>query len=319
MSLLDDASSLVNRGIASAGRGTKSLTLKAQIGDLNRKREGLASQLGASLYEETRTDPRFRASREALYASIEALDAERLALQEELVAIERQAQISAMPVAAAICPSCGGAVGADDVFCSTCGTNVIEARKDVRLCSKCSSPLSPDDLFCMACGTPVAAVPDPAPAYEPVFAEEPDPAPLDGPSSMPESVHAADPALVPEPPAPATELDSSSAAEPEPEFAPPSPGSVPVPIPAPVSMREPAFASASASDRAFDAGRACEVASTPDPTPEPAIAPAVDPGKTMPIEDFLKNPVGMQAGMCPQCGYVNVSEARFCRNCGQSL
>ena len=90
MGFLDNASNLLNRGVANAGRGTKVISLKAQIADLGRSRNSLMAQLGESLYEETRTNDAFRNSRERLYASIENLDAQRAALQQELASVEQQ-------------------------------------------------------------------------------------------------------------------------------------------------------------------------------------------------------------------------------------
>lgn len=46
MGFLDNASNLLNRGVANAGRGTKVISLKAQIADLGRSRNSLMAQLG---------------------------------------------------------------------------------------------------------------------------------------------------------------------------------------------------------------------------------------------------------------------------------
>ena len=51
MGFLDNVTSAVNRGTAAAGRGADKIKLNARICELNRQRQNLAAQLGASLYE----------------------------------------------------------------------------------------------------------------------------------------------------------------------------------------------------------------------------------------------------------------------------
>lgn len=51
MGFLDNVASAVSRGAAAAGRGADKIKLNARIGELNKQRQGLAAQLGASLYE----------------------------------------------------------------------------------------------------------------------------------------------------------------------------------------------------------------------------------------------------------------------------
>ena len=51
MGFLDNMTSAVNRGTAAAGRSADRIKLNARIGELNKQRQGLAAQLGASLYE----------------------------------------------------------------------------------------------------------------------------------------------------------------------------------------------------------------------------------------------------------------------------
>lgn len=159
MGLLDNAGNLLNRGVANAGRGTKAISLKAQIADLNRSRVSLMAQLGESLYEPTRALEEYRASREALYVSIEELDAQRIALQNELDSIERQANLATAPAPAVRCPKCGRGLSQGDAFCPGCGTSVEQARANQHLCMSCGNALGSDDMFCMNCGTPVSTPP----------------------------------------------------------------------------------------------------------------------------------------------------------------
>ena len=67
MSFLESVQSTFNRGVAAAGRTTDSVKLKGQMSDANKRRQSLAAQLGASLYDLTKDDPSFRQGREALY------------------------------------------------------------------------------------------------------------------------------------------------------------------------------------------------------------------------------------------------------------
>lgn len=280
--MFDNASNIVNRGIASAGRGTKSLSLKAQIGDLGKRREELTAKLGASLFEETRNDSRLRLPRESMYAAIEGLDKQLAALQRELSLIERQAHASEVSSPVMACSACGNPVALTDAFCANCGANVAEAKKDMRLCAQCGSLLSAEDLFCMVCGAPAASAADDAPAV----------------SAAPATGEAA-----------------------------PATGDVPVVSATPCASEPPARQEAFGHQ---------SVSATPQPEPplqgfcsqdEPVSSmpfPASSEGpfdadKTMPIEDLLRTPIGAKAGLCPQCGFENVADARFCRNCGQAL
>ncbi len=61
MGFLDDVQSTFNRGVAGASRTASVVKLKGQLNDALKRRQGLAAQLGASLYEQTKEDPAFRA------------------------------------------------------------------------------------------------------------------------------------------------------------------------------------------------------------------------------------------------------------------
>ena len=139
MGFLDDAGNLFNKGVASAGRTTRSISLKSQINDLNKRRETIMAQIGANLYEETRIDPKFRAPNEELYASVESLDQQKASLQEELANLETQAQAPAQPAdqqpiqppvveaqPMVACPTCGKMLSVNDAFCSGCGSSITK-------------------------------------------------------------------------------------------------------------------------------------------------------------------------------------------------
>lgn len=238
MGFLDSVQSTFNRGVAAAGRTTDTVKLKAQMADALKRRQNLAAQLGASLYELTKNDPTFRAGRESLYDGIAAIDAERIQIQAELNRIEQETQAAQNAAMHFTCPFCGAQVGATDVFCSSCGKPMSEIQAVLSasqaaapanwtgpVCPSCGAPMNEGDLFCMKCGNRLDA---PATAPAPEAAPAPAPAPVSATPSAADSVAA--PAPAPEP-----EADSESSPEPEEPVAPtpePEPPAVPAPEPA---------------------------------------------------------------------------------------
>jgi RNA polymerase subunit RPABC4/transcription elongation factor Spt4 len=178
MGFLDSATDLVNKGVASTGRATKTLQLKAQLNDFTRKRDDLIAQLGASLYEETRIDQRFRAPREALFAEIEGVDARREELKAEIAQIENEAKSVSQTNKTIICPNCGKTILATDAFCTGCGTSITAIRASLSLCAHCGTPIAPDAKFCTVCGAPAAVSPAPVSAPEPRHPYAPAPYPV---------------------------------------------------------------------------------------------------------------------------------------------
>ncbi|MEC4184973.1 zinc-ribbon domain-containing protein [Adlercreutzia sp. R21] len=165
MGFLDNVTSAVNRGTAAAGRGADKIKLSARIGELNKQRQGLAAQLGASLYEATRGDAALVAGREALYEGIVRVDAEREECQRQIAAIDEQAAAAATAAAGFTCAVCGARMSGADLFCSGCGTPADKARAQVAparavptgpACASCGAPLGEGDMFCMSCGAKVA-------------------------------------------------------------------------------------------------------------------------------------------------------------------
>lgn len=165
MGFLDSVSSTFNRGTAAAERATRSAKLKGQVNSINRQRQDLAAQLGASLYDATKDDPQWHVGREALYDQIAACDRQRDSLQAELVRIEQEAADAEQMAQFYTCPQCGARFGATDLFCSGCGLpadqvkqayaapDVLTAAPDSGLaCPQCGTPVGPDDIFCVSCG-----------------------------------------------------------------------------------------------------------------------------------------------------------------------
>lgn len=169
MGFLDNVTSAVNRGTAAAGRGADKMKLNARIGELNRQRQNLAAQLGASLYEATRADAALVAGREALYDGIARIDAEREECQRQIAAIDEQAAAAATAATGYACAVCGARMSGADLFCAGCGTPAERARAQAPAapapaaaagpaCASCGAPLGEGDMFCMSCGAKVAAL-----------------------------------------------------------------------------------------------------------------------------------------------------------------
>lgn len=182
MRLLDDLTSTLNKGAAAAERGAKTVKLKAQVSDLNKKRQQLSAQLGASLYEATKEDPSFRDGRESLYDEIAACDAERDECMRLIEEIEQQAAQQATASAVYTCNVCGSAVGGNDLFCSGCGNSIEQIKNAAAItsltvateqqatafCASCGSPMSPSDAFCMECGAKAGEVAEEPSKEEPM-------------------------------------------------------------------------------------------------------------------------------------------------------
>lgn len=204
MGFLDDVQASVNRGVAGANRGVESMKLKNQMNDAMKRRQQLAAQLGASLYEVTREDAVLRSGREALYDGIAAIDQERDAIQAQLDELERQAAAAAQAAASIECPFCHTRISATDMFCCGCGKPMAEIQAAYAaapavpaepepapvavqaVCPACGSPVNEGDAFCMNCGAKLgAAAPEPAPepASQPASPDQPAaPAPDAAPS-----------------------------------------------------------------------------------------------------------------------------------------
>lgn len=221
MGILDDVSSAIGRGTSAAERKAREVKLNSQMNDVNKRRQGFAAQLGASLYEATKDDPSFREGRETLYDNIAACDDERAKIQNDLAALKAEAEASSAAAHSFACAVCGARVTEADLYCSGCGTPVAQARpvqqpvatpaaSAASRCPNCNEPISPGDAFCMHCGTKIEApaeapaptsepvpVPVPEPTSEPV--QIPEPEPESEPVAMPDTAPESNPVPVPEP------------------------------------------------------------------------------------------------------------------------
>lgn len=240
MGFLDSLQSSVNRGMAATGRATSTMKLKAQMSEALKRRQALAAQLGASLYDVTKDDANLRAGREALYDGIAACDAERAQCQAEIERLEAESAAATAANSYYVCPFCGSHVVTTDLFCSGCGkpmaeiTAALSAQQQApaapvapvsgaAACPQCGAPVNAGDAFCMSCGYNLAAAAAPEPVVAPAPVAEEIVEPVVAPALEPEP----EPAVAPEP-----------VAEPE-------PAPEPVPVAEPVPMPEPVAAPAS--------------------------------------------------------------------------
>lgn len=186
MGFLDDMQASINRTTSSVSRSAQASGLRRQINDALKRRQQLAAQLGASLYEATKDNEELRAGREALFDGIAQIDAEREQCEAQIKVLEQQAQEEAVAAQTFECPFCHSRVSAADMFCSGCGKPMAEIQASIAeqaakaqaaqaaqmasyqqavqsvpvqqpasagaVCPSCGSPVNPGDAFCMNCG-----------------------------------------------------------------------------------------------------------------------------------------------------------------------
>lgn len=306
MSFFDDLQNSINRGVAGANRTGNTIKLKAQLSEAMKRRQTLAAQLGASLYDATKDDPTFRAGREVIYDGIAAIDDERAGYQAEIDRIEAEAQAAQAAAVRYTCPFCGSSVAASDLFCSGCGKPMTEIEAAITkqrtigiataaapdasssaTCPQCGAPINEGDMFCMSCGAKLESAPEP----EPVVVPEPEPVAVPDPATAPDPEPEPEPVAVPDP-----EPIAAPAPKPEPIVAP-----APAPVfePEPVSSPEPEPAAAPTPAFTPEFVSAAVPVQAPAPVPEPAVS--------------LPN------NTCPTCGATNDPEDKFCMHCGTKL
>ena len=163
MSFFDDVSDMVNSGAAAVQKASKIAPLRFQIGDIDRQRRELATQLGESILANPVSASLVKPAYEDLFASIEELAAQRAAIEEEIAKIEAEAEAAEKKQEPSIekCASCGGPIGENDKFCCTCGAPVMREESEPEpepepapnaFCTECGSPVKHTDSFCMNCG-----------------------------------------------------------------------------------------------------------------------------------------------------------------------
>ncbi|MGN0262430.1 MAG: zinc-ribbon domain-containing protein [Eggerthellaceae bacterium] len=250
MGFFDDIQGAVDRGMSSMERSVEIAKINVRLKEINQQRTNLAAQLGACLYERTKSDPTFTEGLETLYSGIARLDSERSEAQAMIEALQNQPQQKAPARQVVTCPTCGSFCDPTDMFCCGCGAKVADfastaAVASVHRCPECSAPIEEDDAFCMNCGAHLAATqpqaniqdaPQSDSIIEPVVNLEPAPTPEQKPIPVPDStiepVVAPEPAPEPEPmpvpePIPAPELASETVLTLDPAIAPIEPSTAP--------------------------------------------------------------------------------------------
>lgn len=161
MGILDNMTAAVNRGTGQASRAAEKLKLKNQINEINKRRQQLAAQLGASLYDATKDNAELRSGRETLYAGIASCDDERAKCQAKIEELDAMSQAVTAASTTFKCAVCGASISGDDLFCSGCGSPAEKARPAESVtaadtsgpkCKSCGSSITEGDMFCMACG-----------------------------------------------------------------------------------------------------------------------------------------------------------------------
>lgn len=169
MGILDQMGDALNSGMSAVNRTVNRAKLDSQINDINRRRQEIAAQLGASLYVITRDNPEFRDGREDLYDGIAALDNERAECERQIEALEAAMRAAEQQRDSYTCVVCGSTVMGTDNFCGGCGSPAEKARgggeqanasqasaaTNEFTCPACGYHVPQDHKFCMRCGTRV--------------------------------------------------------------------------------------------------------------------------------------------------------------------
>ncbi len=180
MGILDSAQDLLNRGMAATERGTRMVSLKAQLGDAERQRDKALLAFGGSVYDAAKEDASLRAGREDLFAAVEGayrlideISRDILAVEDEGRAAraaaeqaraEEQARVEPCADGRAFaCPACGASVEGGHRFCSSCGAPLTIAPCDA---AGFASGASRESAPASEPAAVRAAAADASPAYE---------------------------------------------------------------------------------------------------------------------------------------------------------
>jgi len=170
MGFMDQMQDALNRGTASVGRASRGMQINSQLKDLQKQRQNLAAQLGASLYDVVKDNAELKAGRESLIDGMAQIDAQVEQLKAEQAALDQQSADSTR----VNCPFCSAPLNLGDAFCSGCGKPIDEVKSALngvapaapaapageapaQVCASCGAGMGADDMFCMTCGAPVQA------------------------------------------------------------------------------------------------------------------------------------------------------------------
>lgn len=163
MNLIDSASEYLNRGISSAGRGTKTITLKARLADLDRKGDELYAQLGRKAVDMLRENEGFYGNNRGLFDSVDEYERQRRSVEDELDRLKALAELTSAQSNTVVCPKCGRQNAGGNNFCVGCGAKLDKpqpGQQEMRFCPACGAPVRPGASFCSACGSSTDRSPD---------------------------------------------------------------------------------------------------------------------------------------------------------------
>ena len=147
MPLLDK----ISKATQDVFRGAKEITDTARqnslISDERRQIENLYSKIGKLYHETHEADPDTELGR--LCRAVNSANDRIAGYQEEIRKIKRTKR----------CPSCGGDIALDSIFCGICGARSEDAAQpppqsesEKDHCKACGAELADESVFCTSCG-----------------------------------------------------------------------------------------------------------------------------------------------------------------------
>ena len=139
---------------------TEITKLNSQIGDLNKNISSAYTEIGQTIineYENATIDEiteKLEAEADEMKKTILGKIASVKQLQIEILNCQEQIKILKGIVR---CPSCGGEVPIDAMFCGKCGFKMKteEKQQSTKVCIKCGASIPKDAVFCVNCGTKI--------------------------------------------------------------------------------------------------------------------------------------------------------------------
>ena len=145
--------SRTSQGLAQKARDTAQVTkLKLSISEDERAIDGIYLSIGKAYCQLCESLPEDQLPPEARNEPLASL-MESLRVRKQQMLEKRQSIRVIQQVV--ICPKCGVSCSADSAFCTSCGTNLQEAKAGVFCCPSCGSKLKPGAAFCTQCGKSV--------------------------------------------------------------------------------------------------------------------------------------------------------------------
>lgn len=157
MSLLDNASYYLGRGIGSADKAAKGLKIQAEITRLQSQKKDLIQQLGQIAYERCRSNDDVCSAFSQEFASISEIEERMAVCRGQLVELQGGNQGNSGEGHGITCTKCGTVNSTGFAFCVGCGAKM--PTKSVFegdwVCTACGASYGEEMQFCMQCGSPV--------------------------------------------------------------------------------------------------------------------------------------------------------------------